>query len=243
MLGGWLAALLGLTFYVRRWIGPKLWRQMHRWTLAVYVLAVIHTLGSGDRFSLLLADRHLDRDPRSTRGDGGDPAPARRRPRSRSPAAAHSPALGAVLMSGYRRYRRPPRQSTKALTMKLTLLAVVATLLIGGLIAAQMAAGNDPALGPKAVARAKKASTRTSSGSSTTSRLFRDRPVHPGVRLRPILRPDPRAGPPPGPAAPATRPSSPRRRRSRAAPPDGVYQASIAMSSARINLGSSKTSR
>jgi sulfoxide reductase heme-binding subunit YedZ len=45
--GGWLAALLGLTFYVRRWIGPKLWRQMHRWTLAVYVLAVIHTLGAG----------------------------------------------------------------------------------------------------------------------------------------------------------------------------------------------------
>jgi sulfoxide reductase heme-binding subunit YedZ len=47
VLGGWLAALLGLTFYVRRWIGPKLWRQMHRWTLLVYVLAVIHTLGAG----------------------------------------------------------------------------------------------------------------------------------------------------------------------------------------------------
>jgi hypothetical protein len=72
-------------------------------------------------------------------------------------------------MSGYRRYRRPARQSTKALTMKLALLAVVATLVIGGLIAAQMAAGNDPALGPKAVARAKKASTRTSSSSSSTA--------------------------------------------------------------------------
>jgi sulfoxide reductase heme-binding subunit YedZ len=47
IIGGWLAALLGLTFYVRRWIGSKLWRRMHRWTLAVYVLAVIHTLGSG----------------------------------------------------------------------------------------------------------------------------------------------------------------------------------------------------
>jgi sulfoxide reductase heme-binding subunit YedZ len=47
VVGGWLAALLGLTFYVRRWIGPKLWRRMHRWTLAVYVLAVIHTLGAG----------------------------------------------------------------------------------------------------------------------------------------------------------------------------------------------------
>jgi sulfoxide reductase heme-binding subunit YedZ len=47
VIGGWLAAILGLTFYARRWIGPKLWRQMHRWTLAVYVLAVIHTLGAG----------------------------------------------------------------------------------------------------------------------------------------------------------------------------------------------------
>jgi sulfoxide reductase heme-binding subunit YedZ len=47
VVGGWLAAILGLSFYVRRWIGPKLWRSVHRWTLAVYVLAVLHTLGSG----------------------------------------------------------------------------------------------------------------------------------------------------------------------------------------------------
>jgi sulfoxide reductase heme-binding subunit YedZ len=47
VVGGWMAGLLGLTFYVRRWIGPKLWRRMHRWTLAVYALAVIHTLGAG----------------------------------------------------------------------------------------------------------------------------------------------------------------------------------------------------
>jgi methionine sulfoxide reductase heme-binding subunit len=47
VVSGWLAALLGLTFYVRRWIGPRLWRRLHRWTLAVYVLAVIHTLGAG----------------------------------------------------------------------------------------------------------------------------------------------------------------------------------------------------
>ncbi len=47
VVGGWLAAILGLTFYARKWIGPKLWRQMHRWTLAVYVLAVAHTLGAG----------------------------------------------------------------------------------------------------------------------------------------------------------------------------------------------------
>lgn len=45
--GGYLAAVLGLTFYARRWIGPALWRKMHRWTLAVYVLGVIHTIGAG----------------------------------------------------------------------------------------------------------------------------------------------------------------------------------------------------
>jgi sulfoxide reductase heme-binding subunit YedZ len=47
VIAGWLAALLGLSFYVRRRIGPKLWRQLHRWTLAVYALAVVHTLGAG----------------------------------------------------------------------------------------------------------------------------------------------------------------------------------------------------
>jgi sulfoxide reductase heme-binding subunit YedZ len=47
ILGGWLAAILGLSFYVRRWIGTRTWRWMHRWTLLVYGLAVAHTLGSG----------------------------------------------------------------------------------------------------------------------------------------------------------------------------------------------------
>jgi len=55
VIGGWLAALLGLSFYARRRIGTKLWRQMHRWTLLVYVLAVAHTFGSGtDSVSLWL---------------------------------------------------------------------------------------------------------------------------------------------------------------------------------------------
>lgn len=47
IIGGWLAVILGLSFYVRRWIGTQVWRWLHRWTLAVYVLAVAHTLGSG----------------------------------------------------------------------------------------------------------------------------------------------------------------------------------------------------
>ena len=66
-------------------------------------------------------------------------------------------------MSEYRSYRRQPRQSTKALTAKIAMLASVATLAIGGLIAAQMAAGSDPSLGPKAASRANKGSTSKSS--------------------------------------------------------------------------------
>ena len=38
IIGGYLAALLGLSFYVRRRIGPRLWRQAHRATILVYVL-------------------------------------------------------------------------------------------------------------------------------------------------------------------------------------------------------------
>jgi hypothetical protein len=68
-----------------------------------------------------------------------------------------------------RRYSSPgPIQSTKALTAKLAVLAIAATILIGGLIAAQMAAGNDPALGPKAAARAKKASASSATTGSST---------------------------------------------------------------------------
>jgi hypothetical protein len=61
-----------------------------------------------------------------------------------------------------------PTQTTKALTAKLAALAIVGTLVIGGLIAAQMAAGNDPSLGPKAVAAAKKSSANSSTAGSST---------------------------------------------------------------------------
>ncbi|MDQ3935537.1 MAG: FAD-binding oxidoreductase [Actinomycetota bacterium] len=45
--GGWLAAILGLSYWLRDRIGPKRWRAMHRATILVYVLSVAHTLGSG----------------------------------------------------------------------------------------------------------------------------------------------------------------------------------------------------
>jgi sulfoxide reductase heme-binding subunit YedZ len=47
VIAGFLAALLGLSFYARKRIGAKLWRRMHHWTIGVYVLGVVHTLGSG----------------------------------------------------------------------------------------------------------------------------------------------------------------------------------------------------
>jgi hypothetical protein len=72
-------------------------------------------------------------------------------------------------MSQYRRFRRRTRQSTRALTAKFTALAIVATLAIGGLIAAQMATGDDPALGPKAAAKAKKGKASSQSAGSTST--------------------------------------------------------------------------
>jgi sulfoxide reductase heme-binding subunit YedZ len=47
IIAAYLAALLGLSFYARRRIGAKRWRSLHRLTVLVYVLGVIHTLGAG----------------------------------------------------------------------------------------------------------------------------------------------------------------------------------------------------
>lgn len=47
ILGGWLAAIIGVSFYVRRWIGNQTWRRLHRWTIAVYLMSLAHTVGSG----------------------------------------------------------------------------------------------------------------------------------------------------------------------------------------------------
>lgn len=47
ILAGYLALLLGPTFYWRRRIGARRWRQIHRATVVVFVLAVLHSLGSG----------------------------------------------------------------------------------------------------------------------------------------------------------------------------------------------------
>ncbi len=47
IIAGYLALLLGPSFYLRRLIGARRWRKLHRLTPIVWVLAAVHTLGSG----------------------------------------------------------------------------------------------------------------------------------------------------------------------------------------------------
>ena len=47
IIAGGLAAVLGLSFYFRKRIGPRTWRKAHRATIVVYILGVMHTLGAG----------------------------------------------------------------------------------------------------------------------------------------------------------------------------------------------------
>ena len=47
VVAGYLAAVLGLSFYARRRIGTRLWRRLHRATVIVWLLGVAHTLGAG----------------------------------------------------------------------------------------------------------------------------------------------------------------------------------------------------
>lgn len=47
IIAGWLAAILGLSFYARKRIGTRTWRSLHRFTIVVYALAVVHVVGAG----------------------------------------------------------------------------------------------------------------------------------------------------------------------------------------------------
>ena len=47
VVAGYLAALLGLSFYFRKRIGAKLWRKAHRATVVVYLLGLVHAFGAG----------------------------------------------------------------------------------------------------------------------------------------------------------------------------------------------------
>jgi sulfoxide reductase heme-binding subunit YedZ len=47
IVAAYLATLLGLSFYIRKRIGTRLWRKLHRATVLVWALGVVHTLGAG----------------------------------------------------------------------------------------------------------------------------------------------------------------------------------------------------
>jgi methionine sulfoxide reductase heme-binding subunit len=43
----WALALLGLSYYARKRIGPQRWRKLHRFTALAWVLGIVHALGEG----------------------------------------------------------------------------------------------------------------------------------------------------------------------------------------------------
>src|SRR4051812_9827909 len=47
VIAAYAAAVLGLSFYVRRRLGPPRWRKLHRLTIVVFALAVVHAAAAG----------------------------------------------------------------------------------------------------------------------------------------------------------------------------------------------------
>lgn len=47
IVAGWGIVLLGLSYYVRRWIGQRRWRSIHRFTVLVWVLGLVHAFTEG----------------------------------------------------------------------------------------------------------------------------------------------------------------------------------------------------
>jgi sulfoxide reductase heme-binding subunit YedZ len=47
IIAGYVAVILGPSFYLRRRIGARRWRKLHRATVVVWLLSAIHALGSG----------------------------------------------------------------------------------------------------------------------------------------------------------------------------------------------------
>ncbi len=43
----WALALLGLSYYARRFIGNGRWRKLHRFTALAWLLGIVHSLGEG----------------------------------------------------------------------------------------------------------------------------------------------------------------------------------------------------
>lgn len=47
IIAGYGLVLLGLSYYVRKWIGPARWRVAHRFTALFWIFGLIHTFGAG----------------------------------------------------------------------------------------------------------------------------------------------------------------------------------------------------
>jgi sulfoxide reductase heme-binding subunit YedZ len=47
IVGGWGLALLGLSYYARRWMGAVRWRKLHRFTALAWLAGLAHALGEG----------------------------------------------------------------------------------------------------------------------------------------------------------------------------------------------------
>jgi methionine sulfoxide reductase heme-binding subunit len=47
IVSGWALVFLALSFYVRKYIGVRRWRALHRFTALAWILGVAHSLGEG----------------------------------------------------------------------------------------------------------------------------------------------------------------------------------------------------
>jgi sulfoxide reductase heme-binding subunit YedZ len=47
IVAGWGLLALGLSYYARDRIGPRRWRNLHRFTVLAWALGVVHSLGEG----------------------------------------------------------------------------------------------------------------------------------------------------------------------------------------------------
>jgi methionine sulfoxide reductase heme-binding subunit len=47
IIAGWGLVLLGVSYYVRRWIGAARWRSLHRLTVLAWAAGLVHALGEG----------------------------------------------------------------------------------------------------------------------------------------------------------------------------------------------------
>lgn len=47
IIAGYGLAILGLSYYLRKWIGPSRWRVAHRFIAIFWLMGLIHTFGAG----------------------------------------------------------------------------------------------------------------------------------------------------------------------------------------------------